>query len=55
MFFEIDLEYPKELRELHYDHSSAPDKIEIKSEILSQYQLKIAILYIPLLVMLKHY
>ena len=43
---EVDFEYPKELRELHYDHSSAPDKIEVKSEILSQYQLKTVILYI---------
>ena len=43
---EVDFEYPKELRELHYGHSSAPDKKEVKSEILSQYQLKTVILYI---------
>ena len=38
----VDLEYPKELRELHSDYPLAPDKIEIKREILSGYQLKIA-------------
>ena len=40
--FEVDLEYPKELRELHNDHPLAPDKIEIKREMLSDYQLKLA-------------
>ena len=35
---EADLEYPKELRELNNDYSSALDKIEIKGELLSQYQ-----------------
>ena len=35
---EVDLEYPKELRELHYDYPFAPDKIEIKREMLSHYQ-----------------
>ena len=38
---EVDLEYPKELRELHIDYLLAPDKIEIKREMLSDYQLKI--------------
>ena len=42
---EVDLEYPKELRELHNDYPLAPDKIEIKGEMLSNYQLKIADLY----------
>ena len=41
----IDLEHPKELRELHNDYPLAPDKIEIKREMLSDYQLKIADLY----------
>ena len=41
----VDLEYPKELRELHYDYPLAPDKIEIKREMLSDYQLKSADLY----------
>ena len=38
---EVDLEYPKELRELHNDYPLAQDKIEIKREMLSEYQLKI--------------
>ena len=39
---EVDLEYPKELGELHNNYPSAPDKVEIKREMLSEYQLKIA-------------
>ena len=42
---ECDLEYPKEVRELHSDYPLAPDKIEIKREMLSHYQLKVADLY----------
>ena len=42
---EVDLEYIKESRELHNDYPLAPDKIEIKREMLSEYQLKIANLY----------
>ena len=42
---EVDLEYPKESHELRNDYSLAPDKIEIKREMLSEYQLKIADLY----------
>ena len=38
----VDLEYPKELRELHNDYPLAPDKIEIKRE-MSDYQLQIFI------------
>ena len=45
----VDLGYPKELRELHNDYPLAPLKIEIKKELLSEDQLKIAVLYnIPL-------
>ena len=40
----LDLEYPKDLWELHNDYRLAPDKIETKREMLSQ--LKIADLYI---------
>ena len=36
---EADLEYPKELRELHNDYPVAPDKIEIKREMLSEYHI----------------
>ena len=35
---EVDLEYLKELRESHNDFPLAPDKIEIKKDILSKYQ-----------------
>ena len=42
---EGDLEYPKDLRELHNDYPLASDKIEITREILSDYQLKIVDLY----------
>ena len=42
---EVDLEYQKELQELHNDYPLAPDKVEIKREILSEYQLKITGLY----------
>ena len=30
---EVDLEYPKQLHELHNDYRFAPDKIEIKKNI----------------------
>ena len=40
-----DLEYPKEIPELHNDYPFTTDKIEIKREMLSEYQLKIAALY----------
>ena len=32
---EVDLEYTKELNKLHNDYPVAPDKLEIKKEILS--------------------
>ena len=41
----VDLEYPKDLQELQNDNPLAPDKIEIKREMLSEYQLKIADLF----------
>ena len=31
---EVDLEYPKELREIHNYNTLAPDKIEIKRQML---------------------
>ena len=37
----VDLEYPKELRELDNDYPLAPDKTEIKREMPSEHQLKI--------------
>ena len=42
---EFDLGYPKELWELLNDYTWAPDKIEIKRQRYSEYQLKIADLY----------
>ena len=42
---EFDLEYSKELHELYNDYPLATDKIEIKREMLSEYQLKIADLF----------
>ena len=42
---QVHLEYPKELYKLHNDHPLALDKIEIKREMLSEYQLKISDLY----------
>ena len=39
---EVTPEYPKELRKLHNDYPLAPVEIEIKREILSEYQLKTA-------------
>ena len=43
---EVDLKYPKELHKLHNDYPLAPNKIEIKREMLSEYQLKTADLLI---------
>ena len=37
-----DLAYPKELRQWHNNYPLAPDKTEIKGEMLSKYQLMIA-------------
>ena len=42
---EVDLEYPKELWELHNDNPLTPDKIEINKKMLSSNQLKIADFY----------
>ena len=39
---EVHLKYPKELNKLHDDYPFAPVKIEIKREMLSEYQLKIS-------------
>ena len=42
---QVDLEYLQELRELHSDDPLAPDKIETKREMLSDYLLQFADLY----------
>ena len=50
---EVDLEYPEDLHEFHDDYLLAPNKAEIKRDILSSYQLRIANVIIFLLVLLK--
>ena len=42
---EVDHKYPNKLCKLHNDYPLAQDKIEIKREMLSSYQLKIADFY----------
>ena len=46
MCYIVDFEYPEELCELNNDYALAPDKIEIKKEMLSSHQLKIGDFYI---------
>ena len=41
----LNLEYLKELRELHYDYPLAPGEIEIKRKMWSEYQSKVAGFY----------
>ena len=40
--FEVDLEYPKKLHDIHNDYPLIPEKINIPKEWLSKYCLKIA-------------
>ena len=42
MILEIDLEYPRELHELHNDYSVAPGKVKVSKNMLSAYCKKIA-------------
>ena len=42
---EVDLQYPRVLRKINNDYPLIPDKIEIKREILSEYQVKTTDLY----------
>ena len=37
---EVDLKYPKELREFHYDYPLAPDNLEIKEMKLGNGEMK---------------
>ena len=41
-FFEVDLEYPGELHELHNDYPLAPEKLAVSIDMLSKYCRKIA-------------
>ena len=50
---EVDIEYPKELKELHNDYPLVSEKIEMKKEMFSNYQLKIDNLYDILIVTVK--
>ena len=42
---EVDLEYPKELCELHNDYHLAPDETKIEEKMLSKYQVTNVDLY----------
>ena len=46
-FLEVDLEYPKQLHELQNNYPLAQDKIRIKREMLSEYQLNADLYSIP--------
>ena len=45
MFWKLTWNIQKKLRKLHNDHPLAQDKIEIRREMLSKYQLNIADFY----------
>ena len=40
-FFEVDLDYPDEFYDLHNDYSLVGEKIHVRKEMLSSYQLHI--------------
>ena len=42
MILEVDLEYPKELHDLHNDYPIAPEKVKVSNDMLSAYCKKIA-------------
>ena len=42
LILEVDLEYPKELHDLHDDYPLAPEKIKVTYDMLSDYNKKIA-------------
>ena len=42
LILEVDLEYPKELHDLHNDYPIAPEKVRVSNDMLSAYRKKIA-------------
>ena len=42
IFFEVDLEYPDELHELHNDYPLAPEKLAVSSDMMPKYCKEIA-------------
>ena len=42
LILEVDLEYPKELHDLHNDYPIAPDKVKVSRNMLSTYFKKVA-------------
>ena len=42
LLLEVDLEYPKELHDLHNDYPIAPEKVKVSNDMLSAYCKKIA-------------
>ena len=51
---QVELEYPRELKELHNDCPLVPDKIEIKREMLSTTNERLLIFMTSLLAMFKN-
>ena len=42
LILEVDLEYPRELHDMHNDYPVAPEKVKVKKNMLSDYCKKIA-------------
>ena len=42
LILEVDLEYPKDLQELHNDYPLAPEKVKVSKDMLSEYCNKIS-------------
>ena len=42
LILEVDLEYPKDLHELHNDYPLAPEKVKVSKDVLSEYCNKIS-------------